>query len=457
MSSYDVSAGGVAGLRLLQLDGPIPDGGSGLPPADLLDELRQVQGNILQPHARRFALHVILRFTAANPARDWITSMAGQITTAADERTARQPDSDAARPVFVSLALSARGLSGGRYTSNDDAEQVFRQGMAGRRAILSDPPLNEWDSPYREGCDALLIIADDNPDNAWSTFRKLFSNDPISGVAVVGVEVGQRMMNEFGQDIEHFRYVDGTSQPQFFQADVDKVERRNRRHDWSPGFPPRQVLVRGTSGGYGSYLVFRKLEQNLAAFALAKQRVAAQLGVLGDTELAGATIVGRYEDGRPVGLRDQLPSVLPVENGFVYNDDPPACPIGSHVRIVNPRATRYRPMMIAAARHPVWPGGRSGELGVARDAPVNGGRPAVHGVHGRPRRPVRGHTDRRQRIGNRPAGSAHRPGRPLGQYLRPIVQLDRARASAGRGVLLRAITGRPRPGGTRRHAGVGRE
>jgi Dyp-type peroxidase family len=329
-----------------------------------MNELRHVQGNILKPHARRFALHALLRFTSAQPAQAWIAGMADHVTTAADEFTVRQTAPDARRgpipdpkPTFVSLALSARGLPApnDRASSWGEAEAVFRQSMAGRRTVLSDPPRREWESPYREGCDALLIIADHDAGTAWSRFGALFSKRPVEGVAVVGVEVGQRMTNEYGQDIEHFGYVDGTSQPLFFCSDVNQADARNRRHDWSPGFAPRQVLVRGRRGGYGSYLVFRKLEQDLAAFAVARQRLAAQLGVLGDSALAGATIVGRYEDGRPAGLRDQLPSVLPVENGFVYNQDPPACPIGSHVRIVNPRAARYRATMIARRGMPYGP------------------------------------------------------------------------------------------------------
>ena len=93
--------------------------------------------------------------------------------------------------------------------------------------------------------------------------------------------------------------------------------------------------------------MFRKLEQNLAAFAAAKEQMRARMGASADSAVAGASIVGRYEDGRPAGLRDRLPSILPVENGFVYNTDPPVCPIGSHVRIVNPRTARDRSRMIA--------------------------------------------------------------------------------------------------------------
>ena len=334
---------------LLGLVGPIPTDQSGVPPAKRLDELRNVQGNILHPHGRRFALHTLLVFRATSPARTWISRIANDLTTAADELLARTTCTTEPRPSFLSLALSYRGLraAGLPRTSSYIADESYRQGMAARRSVLSDPPRLDRETPYRDGCDAMLVIADDVPDNAWAKFRRLFADAPVDGVDVVGVEIGQRLTNQFGQDVEHFGYVDGTSQPLFFQCDVDRETRRQRNPRWSPGFPPRQVLVPCPGGGYGSYLVFRKLEQNVAAFAAAKRRLAARLGGLDDPAVAGARIIGRYEDGRPFGLRDQLGSVLPVENGFLYDTEPPACPIGSHVRMVNPRTARSRATAIA--------------------------------------------------------------------------------------------------------------
>ncbi len=347
MSTYSSPGTGAASVgSLLQLDGPIPYDGAGPPPPDILRELRRVQGNILQPHGRRFALHVLLRFTSPDPARAWLAWLADQLTTAADELTARLDNSR--RPLFLSLAMSAHGLSAAGYALGSDRgglQAVFSQGMARRQAALSDPPRAEWEPPYREGCDGLLIVAANDPEEAWRQFRTLFADRPIDGVAVVGVEIGQRMNNNFGQDVEHFGYVDGTSQPLFLLTDVKRDEQRHRIHDWSPAFPPRQVLV-ACPGGYGSYLVFRKLEQNLAAFAATREQLRARMGD-GDSALAGASIVGRYEDGRPAGLRDRGHPVLPVENGFLFDSDPPACPIGSHVRIVNPRTDRDRSRMIA--------------------------------------------------------------------------------------------------------------
>jgi len=339
--------GTIAGsTRLLRLDGPISTPNAGLPVQDVLDELDDVQGNILQAHGRRFALHVLLRFSRPTSARQWLAEIAPHLTTAADEVRGRAARGELRR-VFLSLALGAGGLRVVGLNDPDPSAALVRAGMAGRRRLLADPAPDDWDRAYREGVDAMLVIADDDPGEAWSTFRALFANEPLDGVDVTGVEVGQRLTNEFGQDIEHFGYVDGTSQPLFFESDVDRELRRQRSLDWSPGFPPRQVLVPCRGGGYGSYLVYRKLEQNLAAFDAAKKRLATRLGQRDDQLDAGARIIGRYEDGRPHGLRDALPSVLPVQNGFVYNGDPPACPLGSHVRIVNPRTASTRSSAIA--------------------------------------------------------------------------------------------------------------
>ncbi len=87
----------------------------------------------------------------------------------------------------------------------------------------------------------------------------------------------------------------------------------------------------------GSYLVFRKLEQNVRAFKRCGYNLARALGLTGkDAERAGALAVGRFEDGTPVVLQptDGWPT-----NSFTYAKDPHGakCPLQAHIRKVNPR------------------------------------------------------------------------------------------------------------------------
>lgn len=91
---------------------------------------------------------------------------------------------------------------------------------------------------------------------------------------------------------------------------------------------------------FGSYFVFRKLEQNVKGFKDAEEQLAKELGLNGDAaERAGALVVGRFEDGTPVVLQKAEGFHNPVPNNFTYKDDPAGqkCPFHGHIRKTNPR------------------------------------------------------------------------------------------------------------------------
>jgi Dyp-type peroxidase family len=90
---------------------------------------------------------------------------------------------------------------------------------------------------------------------------------------------------------------------------------------------------------FGSYLVYRKLGQDVRTFNERVQALAAALNT--NEALAGAMVVGRFKDGTPV-LKANTPSPGPeVENDFNFEEDQEGfrCPVHSHIRKVNPRGT----------------------------------------------------------------------------------------------------------------------
>lgn len=113
---------------------------------------------------------------------------------------------------------------------------------------------------------------------------------------------------------------------------------------WNPAFPLSAALVKdpGTTDtfSFGSLFIFRKLEQNVRQFKTREQEIADVLGLTDDArELAGATIVGRFEDGTPVTLSDEAMGEKPPNN-FSYKGDPGTrCPMHAHIRKVNPRGS----------------------------------------------------------------------------------------------------------------------
>jgi deferrochelatase/peroxidase EfeB len=93
-------------------------------------------------------------------------------------------------------------------------------------------------------------------------------------------------------------------------------------------------------GRNGSFVAFRVLQQDCAAFERFLTSAAAQTGL--DRELIAAKLCGRWRGGQPLALSPDRPDDnLPLEqyNAFDYVDDPRGqrCPIGAHVRRMNPR------------------------------------------------------------------------------------------------------------------------
>ena len=97
----------------------------------------------------------------------------------------------------------------------------------------------------------------------------------------------------------------------------------------------------------GSYMVFAKIEQLVDRFeefcAESALRINADWGRDDVTpEAAAALMIGRYRDGTRVDLRrfPEKPEVVGGDlNGFTFDDDPygRVCPLGAHVRKMNPR------------------------------------------------------------------------------------------------------------------------
>ncbi len=95
------------------------------------------------------------------------------------------------------------------------------------------------------------------------------------------------------------------------------------------------------SHSHGSFVVYRKLQQDVAGFNEDVLALAAKLGV--DPSLAGAYVVGRFKDGTPVVLSD-TPTGGQPDNSFQFALDPDdtRCPFQAHIRKTNPRGDTVR-------------------------------------------------------------------------------------------------------------------
>jgi deferrochelatase/peroxidase EfeB len=232
---------------------------------------------------------------------------------------------------------------------NAPTDPAFVAGMQTRgpeNAInppINDPPLNQWQTEFRSPIDAMLLVAADSEEGGDEVADQWKARLMAAGASLIGVENGlaiKRKVAEKFEGVEHFGYVDGRSQPLFLAEDVE----REARSHWDPAFPPSQFLVNDPGDdeptSFGSFFVFRKLEQNVKGFHDQEDALGAALTLAAGPfkDRPGALLVGRFEDGSPVVL-DPLPTDMPPVNDFDYRSDEQGsrCPFLAHIRKTNPR------------------------------------------------------------------------------------------------------------------------
>jgi Dyp-type peroxidase family len=326
------------------------------PDTDEIAMLNDLQGNILKGHGRPHTQNLFVSFKNSDEGKKFLKNLAKSIKSAyqqlRDAREYRQTHKDTG--IFISVFLSAAGYKAlGITEAKIPDNSAFRSGLKQRKDILSDPEIEEWDPAFQEEEDkihAMILIGGMNETQVRQERNKIQKEKPTS-VKIIGTEYGLAMRNKNGDGIEHFGYVDGRSQPLLLQEDIDCEKNKDGIDIWDPTFPLKQVLVPCPGGAssttsFGSYFVFRKLEQNVKGFKKREEEIAKDLGLTGDDEeLVGAMIVGRFEDGTPVVLQGKDGLVKPVRNNFDFKDDPDGnkCPFHAHIRKTNPRGESVQP------------------------------------------------------------------------------------------------------------------
>jgi Dyp-type peroxidase family len=150
---------------------------------------------------------------------------------------------------------------------------------------------------------------------------------------------------------EHFGFRDGISHPSIEGSGIagsNPKEQPLKAGEFILGYPDEMGAVQKTQpevlGRNGTYIVFRKIRQNVAAYRrfLKVNSTGAE-----DKELLAAKMMGRWPSGAPLALcpfhdDSELGADRHRNNIFLYASDDPAgfkTPGGSHIRRVNPRDT----------------------------------------------------------------------------------------------------------------------
>lgn len=322
--------------------------------------LQNLQGNILKGHGRDFTTNIFFAFgnevlASKRLLRELgnfhVTSAYQQLVLTEKFKTERIDGGKFCAAFISSSGYTKLGLTFPVIAGN----AAFGPGMKDQSSLddLSDPKLTNWESDFQKDIHAMVLIADDDPEEVADHVALVEALIVQAGGTVLRKQTGKVIRNAQGNGLEHFGYVDGRSQPLMLMEDIEAESRDEGISHWDPTASLDKVLVADPLAVdlkldpeglcFGSFFVFRKLEQRVRDFKRREQQLADALDLVGaeKRERAGALVVGRFEDGTPVTMTDEAKGVKAPRNDFNYSGDPGGsrCPFHAHVRKTNPRGS----------------------------------------------------------------------------------------------------------------------
>ncbi|MDF0644545.1 MAG: Dyp-type peroxidase [Nitrospira sp.] len=345
------------------------------PEQPLLD-LQDVQGNILSKYDAGYATYLFYRVDLVEQALQWLDALLEFITT--EKRKVHERPQSMVNIAVTFQGFRALGLS---PTSLDSFPPEFQQGMKNRAGVLCDfggsAPEN-WERPLGSPQVHILAIIH-GADRTHCDDLEKKAHDQIE--RTTGFPAGVTLLARMEADglpgnKEHFGFKDGISQPWIEGTNPGppiepyggkRIKPSRADANLADSFAPlklgefllgykdeldriNQPLIPPELGTNGTYLVLRKLHQDVAKFH-AQMKEEAKF-VFGDTaakDRLAALMVGRWPSGCPVDRsweRDD-PAFTTDEtiNAFAFVDENTGtvddkgihCPVGAHIRRTNPR------------------------------------------------------------------------------------------------------------------------
>jgi deferrochelatase/peroxidase EfeB len=330
-------------------------------------DLDDIQGNILRGYKQRNGRHFALRVVNGGSARGFLgdivdpDSKLPQVTTAAhwgDDRP----------PYCLNIGITHAGLAalGIPKSMLEQFPKPFSQGPAARASEVgdegpSDPQLWSVGGPGTPPVHVVLSLyttEETNPQQGplSQQLREAFGESGLD-------EIWSLDTNAFPDGKIHFGYRDGISQPNVegapggrlkdMQPDsltgdflLGKNYRNLYKGNYIGGIPPEL-------GDNASYAAVRVLDQHVEDFENFINTVEKRHHM--DSEMVAAKMVGRWRNGNPLVLTPHRPDpdpeipwdnidkydYAPSDRAPEYLDDKDGmrCPIGSHMRRLNPRSS----------------------------------------------------------------------------------------------------------------------
>jgi Dyp-type peroxidase family len=241
---------------------------------------------------------------------------------------------------------------GTSYFANPSANRpAFTTGMRERSvARLRDPwvgpgSFGQWKigSTRENPIHGLLLVAAASEPQVEAEVTRLKAALAAS-VEWVAAERGYRPRDR----VDHFGFKDGIATPGV-ACRLDSRNGTDQRYVPSGAtsvFPLDELLVRPLDGddapivppawaNDGSFLAYRRLNQDVATFRSAVESAAAESGRTSDEVVAA--IVGRWPDGQSLADRDEVPTASPERAQDTFDYSSGRCPAFAHARKTNPR------------------------------------------------------------------------------------------------------------------------
>ena len=318
-------------------------------------ELDDIQSGALHGRPSPYAgVYILLRIDDRRAGRELLRQLMPALANATNP-------SDRSQEAWVSVALTFQGLKalGVPQDSLASFPLAFQQGMAARADLLSDIGENapeNWEKPLGTS-DVHVAICALSPDT--ERLEAVLARARKSYQELPGVTAIWRLdCHALPTEKEAFGFRDGISHPAIEGSGIpgsNPQEQPFKAGEFILGYPDEtgeltpmpspEVL-----GKNGTYIVFRKLHQRVAAF---RQYLKTNSSSPEGEDLLGAKLMGRWQSGAPLALcpfhdDPELGADPKRNNDFLFEDDDAKgikTPPGSHIRRMNPRDSKISGFM----------------------------------------------------------------------------------------------------------------
>ena len=323
-------------------------------------DVSDIQGFVLKGYNFPRARYLLVELLHHEAARDFVKGLLPGVTTGERWDIDKKPTST------VNLGFTHEGLVRLQLplASLLSFPVEFQQGMKARAEILYDTGKNapaHWDPAWNEDrVHAWLAVnarTAEALEERCAAIQRLMTG--TGGASLVQAQDACAIYSNGKPSAqEHFGYTDGFGNPDFEGAERECVPGQGKLASdgrWEPLATGEFLLGYADEAGElpvapiphllgrnGTFMVYRKLHQNVATFRNYLDEKGKLYG--GGREKLAAKFVGRWRDGTPLELSpdEPNPAIVADKNrntDFTYGGDPAGvrCPIGAHLRRSHPR------------------------------------------------------------------------------------------------------------------------